>query len=132
MARPRHIPMRRCAACREERAKRDLIRLVRVNLDCYALDLAQRSAGRGTSICLACARAALAKDDPTRLRGFRRAFRNHADAVTQLLEPLHASLTVTFNQPAGDLPVTDPTLSVSPAQPTAHGAASRPNGGMHG
>jgi predicted RNA-binding protein YlxR (DUF448 family) len=129
----RHIPMRRCVACREARPKRDLLRFVAAeNGDGYTLDLSQRAPGRGTSVCRECALAVLTKGDPARQRGFRRAFRQHADGVLALLLPLQAHLAVALNRPAGAVPVTQPTLSVSPRQSAANGAAPRPNGGMHG
>ena len=122
----RHVPMRRCVACRDARPKRELVRLVRVD-GAWRLDLAQRAGGRGTSLCRACALAAVvatpsgaaavgaAAADATRLKGFRRAFRQDAAAVTALIAPIAPTLAA--------------TVPVVPAEPDAR---PRPNGGMHG
>ncbi|HEX2220933.1 MAG TPA: YlxR family protein [Candidatus Limnocylindria bacterium] len=53
--RPDHIPMRTCAACRQVRAKRSMIRLVRGPDGSVAADPSGKAPGRGTYIC----------DDPT-------------------------------------------------------------------
>lgn len=139
MTAPRHVPVRRCVACREAAPKRELIRLVRTE-DGWRLDLAQRAGGRGTSLCRACARAAGATaprarrtaaeprgaaplrptaDDQVRLKGFRRAFRHEADAVAALLEPIRPLLDGTATPPGATAPVEG-------------GPRPRPNGGMHG
>lgn len=119
----RHVPMRRCVACRDAQPKRELVRLARVG-DVWRLDLAQRAGGRGTSLCRACALAATdvaaaSGDAAARLRGFRRAFRQDAASVTALLAPIASTLATI----------------VPPAAPAAVGetdARPRTNGGMHG
>ncbi len=147
MKRPRHVPLRRCVACRESRPKRELIRLVRAGAPGdtgWALDLRQRAGGRGTSLCPACALAAVRRgdaarrDDAGRLKGFRRAFRQDADAVTSLLADLEATLAATAAptpQPA-DAPATADTATRAAASDATPAAAAaeppRPNGGMHG
>ena len=131
MSRSRHVPLRRCVACRESHPKRELIRLVRGGAagDArWALDLRQRAGGRGTSLCPACALAAVRRDDAARLKGFRRAFRQDADAVTALLGEIQATLTAAVAA-AEAAPTTD-TANVA-AVPTAT-EPPRPNGGMHG
>lgn len=113
----RHVPMRRCVACRDARPKRELVRLVRGEGG-WRLDLAQRAGGRGTSVCRTCALAALAAPDDrdaARLKGFRRAFRGDAAAVTALLAPIASTLRATAS-----------------AVPAERDAPPRPNGGMHG
>jgi predicted RNA-binding protein YlxR (DUF448 family) len=129
MATATHIPIRRCVACREAHPKRQLIRFVGSALD-IRIDLTQRASGRGTSLCVVCAANALVGGDPLRLRGFRRAFRQHADFVITLLRPLEATLVVAARF-ALDAPTAAHNPTVSPPQVTA-GDASRPNGGMHG
>lgn len=143
MNRPRHVPLRRCVACRESRPKRELIRLVRTGAagdagaGGWALDLRQRAGGRGTSICPACALAALRHDDPARLKGFRRALRQDADTVASLLRDLEATLaaTVSHAQPPTNA-VGTPATTANGRRATASAAAAvestRPNGGMHG
>jgi hypothetical protein len=115
----RHVPMRRCVACRDALPKRELVRLVRGD-EGWRLDLAQRAGGRGTNVCRPCALAAVAPAgtagaDPDRVKGFRRAFRQDAAAVTSLLAPIAHALAT--------------TTPVSAAEPDAR---PRPNGGMHG
>lgn len=108
----RHVPLRRCVACREARPKRELIRLVRDEAG-WRLDLQQRAGGRGTSLCPVCALAAVDGHDRDRRKGFRRAFRQDAAAVSALLAPIASTLR-------GVVAPDD-----SPVRP-------HPNGGMHG
>jgi len=49
-ARPRHIPQRSCVACRETRAKNELIRLVR-SATSVEVDPKGKKAGRGAYLC---------------------------------------------------------------------------------
>lgn len=119
MTAPRHVPVRRCVACRDAQPKRELVRLVRRE-DGWRLDLAQRAGGRGTSVCRACVLAATgagaAPDDAaSRLKGFRRAFRQDAAAVTALLAPIASTLAATVPAAIGE-----------------PDARPQPNGGMHG
>ena len=114
-----HVPMRRCVACRSAAAKRTLIRLV--HEAGWRIDLRQRLPGRGTSLCVPCALAALGRGDPARLKGFRRAFRGDADMVIALLGTITAALT---DDDPTELPV-----GRAAARPTE---APRTNGGMHG
>ena len=59
----RPAPMRTCVACRTERPKRELVRVVRRPDGSVALDASGRSAGRGAYLCAdgACWSAALKK-----------------------------------------------------------------------
>ena len=143
MNRPRHVPLRRCVVCRDSRPKRELIRLVRTGATGaagsggWALDLRQRAGGRGTSICLVCALAALRRDDAARFKSFRRAFRQDADAVASLLRDLEATLAATVPQaqpPTNVVGAPAATATTRRAAATAAAAAepTRPTGGMHG
>lgn len=141
MSRPRHVPLRRCVACRESRPKRELIRLVRTGATGdagWALDLRQRAGGRGTSLCPACALAALRRDDAARFKGFRRAFRQDADVVASLLADLETTLVAASapSAPMDHAPATADTATRAAAAAAAPAAATaeppRPNGGMHG
>lgn len=49
--RVRHIPQRTCVACRKVKAKRELIRLVRVADGSVEVDTSGRKAGRGAYLC---------------------------------------------------------------------------------
>lgn len=51
--RPKHIPMRTCIACRQERGKRDLVRIVRTPTDGVRVDPTGKAAGRGAYLCRA-------------------------------------------------------------------------------
>ena len=146
MSRTRHVPLRRCVACRESRPKRELIRLVRAvgpGDAGWALDLRQRAGGRGTSLCPACALAAVRRDaarreDAGRLKGFRRAFRQDADAVASLLADLEPALVaaVAATPQSVHAPATADTATLAAASAvtpaTAAAEPPRPNGGMHG
>jgi predicted RNA-binding protein YlxR (DUF448 family) len=45
------LPVRQCAACREHRAKRDLLRVVRVPTGEISIDTKGKVSGRGAYIC---------------------------------------------------------------------------------
>ena len=45
------IPMRMCVACREMRAKKDLMRIVRTAEGVLRLDLSGKLSGRGAYLC---------------------------------------------------------------------------------
>ncbi len=47
----KHVPLRTCVACRQERAKRELIRLVRGADGHVEIDTTGRKAGRGAYLC---------------------------------------------------------------------------------
>lgn len=127
----RHTPMRRCVACREAAPKRELVRLMSPPSGGYALDLTQRAGGRGSSLCVRCASAVLAGDNAVQLRGFKRVFKQHAEAVMTLLRPLEATLLAASIRSAGSEPAATPAPTATPA-PLAPRSSSRPNGGMHG
>ncbi len=47
----RHVPERTCAGCRQVRPKREMVRIVRTNLDAVEVDLTGKLSGRGTYLC---------------------------------------------------------------------------------
>jgi predicted RNA-binding protein YlxR (DUF448 family) len=47
----KHIPLRSCAACRENKPKRDLVRVVRISADRVEVDLTGKKNGRGAYFC---------------------------------------------------------------------------------
>lgn len=49
--RPRHVPVRTCVACRQERGKRDLVRVVRAADGGVRIDPIGKVSGRGAYIC---------------------------------------------------------------------------------
>ncbi|MBI4214078.1 MAG: YlxR family protein [Chloroflexi bacterium] len=49
--RPRHIPIRTCAGCREVRPKREMVRVVRDFSGTVAIDQTGKINGRGTYLC---------------------------------------------------------------------------------
>jgi predicted RNA-binding protein YlxR (DUF448 family) len=51
MPKKRKIPQRMCLGCRENKNKRDLIRVVRTPLGEIEVDLTGKKAGRGAYIC---------------------------------------------------------------------------------
>lgn len=48
---PRKIPLRKCVACQEMMAKKELIRVVRTPQDEILIDLTGKKAGRGAYLC---------------------------------------------------------------------------------
>ena len=61
LPRPRHVPQRTCVACRQGKAKRDLVRVVRTTSGAVHIDPTGKQSGRGAYVCLspACWRQAL-------------------------------------------------------------------------
>ncbi len=51
MVQPRKIPVRTCIACREEKPKRELIRVVRNSAGEISLDFSGKLPGRGAYVC---------------------------------------------------------------------------------
>ncbi len=47
----KHVPQRTCVACREIRAKQELVRLVRISDEGVEVDVGGRKAGRGVYLC---------------------------------------------------------------------------------
>lgn len=50
-ARPRHVPERTCIACKQQRPKRELIRIVRTPAGHVELDATGKKSGRGAYLC---------------------------------------------------------------------------------
>lgn len=48
---PKHIPLRSCIACRENKPKRELVRVVRETDDHVAVDRSGKMDGRGAYFC---------------------------------------------------------------------------------
>ncbi len=48
---PKKIPMRTCIACKTERPKIELLRVVRSPAGAFSLDFSGRAAGRGAYVC---------------------------------------------------------------------------------
>jgi uncharacterized protein len=53
IARRKHVPLRTCIACRQNRGKRDLVRVVRTPATGIQIDLTGKVAGRGAYVCRA-------------------------------------------------------------------------------
>ena len=51
MAKPRHVPERRCVACGQRAPKRDLTRIVRTPQGTVHADSTGKSSGRGAYLC---------------------------------------------------------------------------------
>lgn len=51
MAKPRHVPERRCVSCGQRAPKRDLTRIVRTPLGAVHADTTGKSSGRGAYLC---------------------------------------------------------------------------------
>jgi uncharacterized protein len=48
---PRHVPVRTCAGCREEHPKREMVRVVRSPEGSISVDPSGKQNGRGTYLC---------------------------------------------------------------------------------
>ncbi len=48
---PRHVPVRTCAGCREEHPKREMVRILRTPDGVIEVDPTGKANGRGTYIC---------------------------------------------------------------------------------
>jgi predicted RNA-binding protein YlxR (DUF448 family) len=86
MPKVRHVPLRRCLACRSPLPKAELIRFRRDESGDWQLDPTGRSGGRGAWICHSCAEEA----DPRRLRRF---FRTQTDEIVTTLAAQAAAPT---------------------------------------
>ena len=51
MAQPKKIPIRTCIACREEKEKREMLRIVKNAAGEIFLDFSGKASGRGAYIC---------------------------------------------------------------------------------
>ena len=61
--RPRHVPIRTCAACKQSKPKRELLRVVRTPDGHVLMDATGKRSGRGAYLCarLSCWQDALKK-----------------------------------------------------------------------
>lgn len=50
--RPRHVPIRTCSGCRQERPKREMVRVVRSPDGAVSVDETGKRSGRGAYVCL--------------------------------------------------------------------------------
>ncbi|HZT06606.1 MAG TPA: YlxR family protein [Chloroflexota bacterium] len=48
----RHVPLRTCAGCREQRPKREMVRIVRTREGNVRIDATGKVSGRGAYVCL--------------------------------------------------------------------------------
>ena len=83
MSRAKHVPMRRCVACRRERAQRDLVRFYKREPAGWQLDLSylereRKSDGRGAWVCA---------DNPEcwRVKKLKRFFRGQTEHLHEAL-----------------------------------------------
>ncbi len=53
LARPRHVPQRTCVVCRQGKAKRELVRIVRTVAGRVEIDPTGKKSGRGAYLCQA-------------------------------------------------------------------------------
>jgi|SRR5450756_397923 len=53
VGRRKHVPLRTCIACRQNRGKRELVRVVRTRDSGVKIDLSGKMAGRGAYLCRA-------------------------------------------------------------------------------
>jgi uncharacterized protein len=51
LPRPRHVPQRTCVACRQGKAKRELVRVVRTTSGAVRVDPTGKQSGRGAYLC---------------------------------------------------------------------------------
>ena len=87
----RHVPLRRCVACRATLPKAELIRLVRGDGG-WQLDPTGRAGGRGTWLCHACVERL---DERSTVRALTRTFRQDTAHVSALLRPLREARAAT-------------------------------------
>lgn len=80
------VPNRKCVACQEMKAKKELIRVVRTSEGQFLFDPTGKQAGRGAYICSTEACLLLAQKN----KGLERSFKMKLDnsIYTQLLEEL--------------------------------------------
>ena len=82
----KHIPVRKCIVCGEKFPKKDLVKVVMKN-DEFALDVNQKSEGRGAYIC----NNPDCHDKFLKKRCLDRAFKRHVDisVYEQILEEIN-------------------------------------------
>lgn len=98
---PRHLPIRTCAGCRQERAKREMVRIVRGPDGSITADPTGKRPGRGTYVC-------------PRFECWTKAFRNGSLARALKAQIDEADLARLRNV-AEEFKVRGPEASISPA-----------------
>ncbi|HZX00243.1 MAG TPA: DUF448 domain-containing protein [Trueperaceae bacterium] len=101
--RKRHVPLRRCAICRESKPQALMLRLARAEDGTYEYDARRRLGGRGTWVCHDCAAQAVTDENTKRLG---RAFKGQAEQVLGLLRDA-------AKRPQGSGRATPPTAAVT-------------------
>jgi len=96
---PRHVPIRTCAGCHQERPKREMVRVVRSADGVVALDETGKLPGRGTYLCRS-------------QQCWRTALKNGALARALKCE-IGAELRQELERLAVQFPEEDPTFSLS-------------------
>ncbi len=121
----RHVPLRRCVACRESLPKAQLERLIRGESG-WAHDASGRAGGRGTWFCHACLERL---DERSVTRALARTFRQDTEQVRALLLTLRsrrAGLTAA-SPDATDTPQTPASAreaTVTPSHDARHGGTN--------
>lgn len=78
----RHVPMRRCVACRASRPQHELLRLCRGEDGTWRADPDRRAGGRGAWVCKDREQCQLVKP-------LKRFFRGEAERVSELIRREH-------------------------------------------
>jgi len=106
----KHVPLRSCVACRENKPKRELVRVVRVADDLVEVDLSGKKNGRGAYLCPA---------QECWESGKKRRALNHALSMTVSPENWETLLDYAHEQlPEHKVPTRVPTGSARPGRPT--------------
>lgn len=98
----KHVPLRRCVVCREQRPQQELIRFVRDDDGQWQLDVGRKAGGRGAWLC----RDSSACYQPKKLARF---FRGQAERIHDVLtqfqrETQGADITANDVAAKGDTP----------------------------
>ena len=121
----RHVPLRRCVACRESLPKAQLERLIRVDSG-WAHDASGRAGGRGTWFCHACLERL---DERSITRALARTFRQDTEQVRALLLTLRsrrAALTAASSNATDtpQAPISAREATVTPSHDARHGGTN--------
>lgn len=116
-AKPRHVPVRTCVACRETDEKRDLLRVVR-QLDGIArFDPKGKLSGRGAYVCARPVCIALARKQKKLERSLK-----IPSVPPDVFDELNAQAALTITQEPTQEPISSPAPPAS--EPTADGKAA--------
>ena len=116
-AKPRHVPVRTCVACRETDEKRDLLRVVRQPDGTARFDLKGKLSGRGAYVCARPACIALARKQKKLERSLK-----IPGVPPDVFDELNAQAALTITQEPTQEPISSPTPPAS--EPTADGKAA--------